>query len=97
MFGLNERDVGRHADCSKDADKPLFDTITDGKDAKSHQNISRPMICQGIWMNGQVLQRKQREVVERHFGLAASSTLDGLPSRTGRSPASVSARSRWMR
>jgi RNA polymerase nonessential primary-like sigma factor len=85
MFGLNERIASVDTPFSKDADKPLVDilqddTVDDPTERIQDQDIQQNL---GVWL--QKLNDKQREVVERRFGLRGyeHSTLERVAQELG--------------
>lgn len=85
VLGLNERIASVDSPSGRDADKPLLDSIPDER----HVDPSDVLQDQDINNNiGQWIERltdKQREVVERRFGLRgyASSTLEEVANELG--------------
>ena len=85
MLGLNERIASVDTPFGKDADKPLLDTIPD-------RHIQDPLVSiqnEGLTSNLDTwlskLNQKQREVVERRFGLHGyeNSTLEEVANELG--------------
>jgi len=85
MLGLNERIASVDTPYGKDADKPLVEMLPDDstqdpsddiQDADIHTNLDH-------WLDK--LNQKQREVVERRFGLHGyeHSTLEGVANELG--------------
>ena len=85
MLGLNERTTSVDTPYGKDADKPLLDTIADDK----ADDPTRLLQADGInahldeWLGK--LNDKQREVVERRFGLHGyeNATLEQVANELG--------------
>jgi RNA polymerase nonessential primary-like sigma factor len=85
MLGLNERITSVDTPFGKDADKPLLDTIPD----RQMEDPSDSLQSEGVnanldyWLNK--LNDKQREVVERRFGLHGyeNSTLEQVANELG--------------
>ena len=69
MLGLNERVTSVDTPYGKDADKPLLDTIADENATDPTEHIQADDISGHLdeWLGK--LNEKQREVVERRFGL----------------------------
>ncbi len=85
MLGLNERVTSVDTPYGKDADKPLLDSIPDEEtpdptDSLQSQGINANM---DHWLSK--LNEKQREVVERRFGLHGyeNSTLEQVANELG--------------
>jgi RNA polymerase nonessential primary-like sigma factor len=85
MFGLNERIASVDTPYSKDADKPLVDILQDESADDPTQRIQDQDIRQNIEAWLQRLNDKQREVVERRFGLHGyeHSTLERVAQELG--------------
>ncbi len=85
MLGLNERVASVDVPYGKDADKPLLDTIPDeeGVDPSVHIQNEGLNANIEIWLSK--LNDKQREVVERRFGLHGyeNSTLEEVANELG--------------
>ncbi len=69
MLGLNERIASVDTPFGKNADKPLLETISDVKSEDPADKIQSDKISSNLdtWLSK--LNEKQREVVERRFGL----------------------------
>ena len=85
MLGLNERVTSVDTPYGKDADKPLLDTIADenAKDPTEHIQADDLSGHLDDWLSK--LNDKQREVVERRFGLHGyeNSTLEQVANELG--------------
>ena len=85
MLGLNERVASVDTPFGKDADKPLLDTIADEQASDPTIDIQNSGLNANIdnWLNK--LNDKQREVVERRFGLHGyeNSTLEQVANELG--------------
>ena len=85
MLGLNERVTSVDTPYGKDADKPLLDTIADenAKDPTDHIQADNLSGHLDDWLAK--LNDKQREVVERRFGLHGyeNSTLEQVANELG--------------
>jgi RNA polymerase nonessential primary-like sigma factor len=85
MLGLNERVTSVDTPYGKDADKPLLDTIADenAKDPTEHIQADDLSGHLDAWLAK--LNDKQREVVERRFGLHGyeNSTLEQVANELG--------------
>ncbi len=85
MLGLNERVASVDTPYGKDADKPLLDTIADEHAMDPTVDIQNAGLNANIdnWLNK--LNDKQREVVERRFGLHGyeNSTLEQVANELG--------------
>jgi len=85
MFGLNERVASVDTPYSKDADKPLVDMLQDDSVGDPTERIQDEDIQQNleVWLHK--LNDKQREVVERRFGLRGyeHSTLEHVAQELG--------------
>ncbi len=85
MLGLNERVTSVDVPFGKDADKPLLDTIPDEGAADPTDRIQADGISAHLdsWLSK--LNSKQREVVERRFGLHGyeNSTLEEVANELG--------------
>jgi RNA polymerase nonessential primary-like sigma factor len=85
MLGLNERVTSVDTPYGKDADKPLLDTIADenAKDPTEHIQADDLSGHLDEWLGK--LNDKQREVVERRFGLHGyeNSTLEQVANELG--------------
>jgi len=85
MLGLNERVSSVDTPYGKDADKPLLDSLPDDKaeDPSDHLQIDGINAHLDEWLNK--LNDKQREVVERRFGLHGyeNSTLEQVANELG--------------
>jgi RNA polymerase nonessential primary-like sigma factor len=85
MLGLNERVTSVDTPFGKDADKPLLDTIADEKNMDPTVNIQNDGLNANLdrWLGK--LNEKQREVVERRFGLHGyeNSTLEQVANELG--------------
>ena len=85
MLGLNERIASVDTPFGKDADKPLLETIPD------RQTLDPSVSLQNEGLNANLdtwlgkLNQKQREVVERRFGLHGyeNSTLEQVANELG--------------
>jgi RNA polymerase nonessential primary-like sigma factor len=85
MLGLNERVTSVDTPFGKDADKPLLDTIADEKISDPTVDIQNDGLNANLdrWLSK--LNDKQREVVERRFGLHGyeNSTLEQVANELG--------------
>jgi len=85
MLGLNERVTSVDTPYGKDADKPLLDTIADENAMDPTEHIQADDISGHLddWLSK--LNDKQREVVERRFGLHGyeNSTLEQVANELG--------------
>jgi len=85
MLGLNERVTSVDTPYGKDADKPLLDTIADENARDPTEHIQADNISGHLddWLSK--LNDKQREVVERRFGLHGyeNSTLEQVANELG--------------
>jgi RNA polymerase nonessential primary-like sigma factor len=85
MLGLNERITSVDTPFGKNADKPLLDTISDVKSEDPAEKIQSDNISSNLdtWLSK--LNEKQREVVERRFGLHGYeiSTLEQVAKELG--------------
>ena len=85
MLGLNERITSVDTPYSKDADKPLVDMLQDDGSSDPTDRIQDDDIHVNIehWLG--LLNEKQREVVERRFGLHGyeNSTLESVARELG--------------
>ncbi len=85
MLGLNERITSVDTPFGKNADKPLLDTISDVKSEDPADKIQNENISSNLdtWLGK--LNEKQREVVERRFGLHGYeiSTLEQVAKELG--------------
>jgi RNA polymerase nonessential primary-like sigma factor len=85
MLGLNERVTSVDTPFGKDADKPLLDTIADEKNLDPTVDIQNDGLNANLdrWLSK--LNDKQREVVERRFGLHGyeNSTLEQVANELG--------------
>jgi len=85
MLGLNERITSVDTPFSKDADKPLLDTIPDQQTQDPSVSIQNDGLNANLdeWLGK--LNDKQREVVERRFGLHGyeNSTLEQVANELG--------------
>ena len=85
MLGLNERITSVDSPYSKDADKPLVDMLQDDGSSDPTERIQDDDIHVNIehWLG--LLNEKQREVVERRFGLHGyeNSTLESVARELG--------------
>jgi len=85
MLGLNERVTSVDTPFGKDADKPLLDTIADDKIQDPTVGIQNDGLQENLdrWL--EKLNDKQREVVERRFGLHGyeNSTLEQVANELG--------------
>jgi RNA polymerase nonessential primary-like sigma factor len=85
MLGLNERVTSVDTPFGKDADKPLLDTIADEKSMDPTVDIQNNGLNANLdrWLSK--LNDKQREVVERRFGLHGyeNSTLEQVANELG--------------
>ncbi|MEN8178844.1 MAG: RNA polymerase sigma factor RpoS [Pseudomonadota bacterium] len=85
MLGLNERVTSVDTPFGKDADKPLLDTIADEKAQDPTVRIQNDGLQVKLdnWLSK--LNDKQREVVERRFGLHGyeNSTLEQVANELG--------------
>lgn len=85
MFGLNERVTSVDVPYGKDAEKPLLDTIPDEMAKDPTETLQSDGLNQHLdkWLSK--LNDKQREVVERRFGLHGyeNSTLEQVANELG--------------
>ncbi|MCB1857010.1 MAG: RNA polymerase sigma factor RpoS [Gammaproteobacteria bacterium] len=85
MLGLNERIASVDTPFGKDADKPLLDTIPDSQTEDPSVSLQNDGLNANLdgWLNK--LNHKQREVVERRFGLHGyeNSTLEQVANELG--------------
>jgi len=85
MLGLNERIASVDTPIGKDADKPLLDSIPDDGNPDPSVRLQDDDISSNLdkWLDK--LNSKQREVVERRFGLHGyeSSTLEEVANELG--------------
>ena len=85
MLGLNERVTSVDTPYGKDADKPLLDTIADENARDPTEHIQADDLSGHLdeWLGK--LNEKQREVVERRFGLHGyeNSTLEQVANELG--------------
>jgi RNA polymerase nonessential primary-like sigma factor len=85
MLGLNERVTSVDSPLTKDADKPLLDTIPDRQLIDPVERIQDDRLREHLdeWLGR--LNEKQREVVERRFGLHGheDSTLEEVACELG--------------
>jgi RNA polymerase nonessential primary-like sigma factor len=85
MLGLNERIASVDTPFGKNADKPLLETISDVKSEDPADRIQSDNISSNLdaWLSK--LNEKQREVVERRFGLHGYeiSTLEQVAKELG--------------
>ncbi|QYZ67112.1 MAG: RNA polymerase sigma factor [Gammaproteobacteria bacterium (ex Lamellibrachia satsuma)] len=85
MLGLNERVTSVDTPYGKDADKPLLDTIPDERASDPTIDIQNDGLNANLdrWL--EKLNDKQREVVERRFGLHGyeNSTLEQVANELG--------------
>lgn len=85
MLGLNERITSVDTPFGKNADKPLLDTISDVKSEDPADKIQSEKLSSNLdtWLGK--LNEKQREVVERRFGLHGYeiSTLEQVAKELG--------------
>ena len=85
MLGLNERIASVDTPFGKDADKPLLDTIPDRQTQDPTVSIQNEGLNANLdaWLGK--LNQKQREVVERRFGLHGyeNSTLEEVANELG--------------
>jgi RNA polymerase nonessential primary-like sigma factor len=85
MLGLNERIASMDVPCGKDGDKLLVDTIEDKRSEDPTGTLQQQTLARNIdhWLGK--LNPKQREVVERRFGLHGyeNSTLEQVASEIG--------------
>jgi len=85
MLGLNERIASVDTPFGKDADKPLLDTIPDELAKDPTESIQSDGLAENLdhWLSK--LNDKQREVVERRFGLHGyeNSTLEQVANELG--------------
>jgi len=85
MLGLNERITSVDTPFGKDADKPLLDTIPDELAKDPTESIQHDGLAENLdhWLSR--LNDKQREVVERRFGLHGyeNSTLEQVAKELG--------------
>lgn len=85
ILGLNERITSMDSPPSKDADKPLVDSIPDENNTDPSVLLQDEDIVANIDQWIQKLNEKQRQVVERRFGLHGytSSTLEEVANELG--------------
>ncbi len=85
MLGLNERVTSVDTPFGKEADKPLLDTISDKQSPDPTESIQNDNLNANLdyWLSK--LNDKQREVVERRFGLHGyeNSTLEEVANELG--------------
>jgi RNA polymerase nonessential primary-like sigma factor len=85
MLGLNERITSVDTPYGKDADKPLVDMLPDEQTRDPTENIQNEGVNANLdhWLSK--LNDKQREVVERRFGLHGyeNSTLEQVANELG--------------
>ncbi|MCP3666072.1 MAG: RNA polymerase sigma factor RpoS [Gammaproteobacteria bacterium] len=85
MMGLNERVTSVDTPYGKDADKPLLDTIPDRQVVDPSEKIQNEGLSANLdaWLSR--LNDKQREVIERRFGLHGyeNSTLEQVANELG--------------
>jgi len=85
MLGLNERVTSVDTPYGKDADKPLLDSIPDDETPDPTESLQSQGINANMdhWLSK--LNEKQREVVERRFGLHGyeNSTLEQVANELG--------------
>jgi RNA polymerase nonessential primary-like sigma factor len=85
MFGLNERVTSVDVPYGKDAEKPLLDSLPDEQVKDPTETLQNDGVNAHIdkWLNK--LNDKQREVVERRFGLHGyeNSTLEQVANELG--------------
>jgi RNA polymerase nonessential primary-like sigma factor len=85
MLGLNERITSVDTPYGKDADKPLVDMLPDEQTRDPSENIQADGVHANLdhWLSK--LNDKQREVVERRFGLHGyeNSTLEQVANELG--------------
>jgi RNA polymerase nonessential primary-like sigma factor len=85
MFGLNERVTSVDMPYGKDAEKPLLDSIPDDAAKDPTETLQNDGLNAHLdkWLNK--LNDKQREVVERRFGLHGyeNSTLEQVANELG--------------
>jgi len=85
MLGLNERIASVDTPFGKDADKPLLDTIPDRQMEDPSERLQHDGLNAHLdaWLSK--LSAKQREVVERRFGLHGyeNSTLEQVANELG--------------
>jgi RNA polymerase nonessential primary-like sigma factor len=85
ILGLNERITSVDTPFGKDADKPLLDTIPDKQTQDPSVSIQNEGLSANLdeWLGK--LNEKQREVVERRFGLHGyeNSTLEQVANELG--------------
>ena len=85
MLGLNERIASVDTPFGKNADKPLLDSISDRKSEDPTDSIQNESLRSNLdyWLSK--LNEKQREVVERRFGLHGyeNSTLEQVAKELG--------------
>jgi len=85
MLGLNERITSVDTPFGKNADKPLLETISDKKSEDPADKIQSESLSSNLdyWLSK--LNEKQREVVERRFGLHGYeiSTLEQVAKELG--------------
>ncbi len=85
MLGLNERVTSVDSPMTRDADKSLLDAIPDENNADPSVVLQDEVVRSNIEMWLSQLNDKQREVVERRFGLNGhdSSTLEEVGNELG--------------
>jgi len=85
MLGLNERITSVDTPFGKDADKPLLDTIPDRQGMDPAANLQQEGLNANLDQWLKKLNDKQREVVERRFGLHGyeTSTLEQVANELG--------------
>jgi RNA polymerase nonessential primary-like sigma factor len=85
MLGLNERVTSVDTPYGKDADKPLLDTIADEQAMDPAIDIQNAGLNANIDVWLEKLNDKQKEVVERRFGLHGyeNSTLEQVANELG--------------
>jgi RNA polymerase nonessential primary-like sigma factor len=85
MLGLNERIASVDTPYSKDADKPLVDMLQDDAATDPTDSIQDSDIAENLDLWLDKLNDKQREVVERRFGLHGyeHSTLERVAKELG--------------
>jgi RNA polymerase nonessential primary-like sigma factor len=85
MLGLNERITSVDTPFGKDADRPLVDMLPDEQTQDPTENIQTAGVHANLdhWLGK--LNEKQREVVERRFGLHGyeNSTLEQVANELG--------------
>ena len=85
MLGLNERIASMDMPYGKEADRPLLDTIPDENIRDFTDQIQNEGLTAQLERWPTKLNDKQREVVERHFGLHGyeHSTLEQVAAELG--------------